>query len=517
MSRKKSTSKESTPMVHEVTLIPIHDIYPSPVQPRKNFGNLDTLAASMKAAGLLQAVVVREMLGKGYELVSGERRLRAAKLLKWDSIPAVVRELTDDEAHTITAVENLERDNLTPLEQARSIDTLLTAPGHTVADVADRLGRSPGWVTRRASLLNLSVEWQGFIEDEKTDISHWPASCLEVVARLNAEDQADMLTEYKIHRNVPIRTDLLEHVTHKYQRDITTAGFDTTDAVLLQGIGSCTECRARTGAQPDLFDDMEKAPEGLGRCLDLKCWMQKERASREQQFLQAKEKHGDELRTVAQGYYHANGSATPWSKAVDKARIKNEWEWQSCKRTEPGATPVLVVDGKDRGKVRFMKMNETALQRDERSKKREKENPVKVADAKRLELLAELVSKNITVMATADTLPKFNLSTMIAYVIVFGIDGCPGDNDFAQYDEVLTLKPAELEKKFAQRIAENIEENTWNWNGSEDDIRHVCDIMKLDYDALAEQALKDVPVPEAVEKPVPEKAAKKAKGKGKKS
>jgi ParB/RepB/Spo0J family partition protein len=516
MSRKKSTSKESTPMVHEVTLIPIHDISPSPVQPRKNFGNLDTLAASMKAAGLLQAVVVRA-IGDGYELVSGERRLRAAKLLKWKVIPSVVRTLTDDEAHEITVIENLERDSLTPLEQARSIDILLKAPGHTVTDVADRLGRSPGWVMRREALLSLSNEWQTKTEDDTSSISRWPASCLEVVARLNSDDQADLLKDYLNDSSVPKREDLLEHVTHKYQRDITTAGFDTADMNLLSGIGSCTECRARTGAQPDLFDDIEKAPEGLGRCLDLKCWMNKERASREKLFLQAKEKYGDELRTVAQGYYHANGSATPWSKAVDKARIKNEWEWQSCKRTEPGATPVLVVDGKDRGKVRFMKMNETALQRDERAMKREKENPVKVADAKRMVHLAELASNVIRAMIEAETLPKIDLSVMIAYTVTFGIDGYSGDNDFAKYDEMVTLKPAELEKKFVQGIAESIDGNTWNWEGSEDDIRHVCDIMKLDYDALAEQALKDVPVPEAVEKPVPEKATKKAKGKGKKS
>ena len=130
----------------------------SPYQNRKGMGAINELAASIGAQGLIQPIVVRPANGNRYELVCGERRLLAVKSLGVDTILADVRiGMTDREAKEIILAENLEREALTPMEEAIGLQTLRDA-GMDITAIGESLGRGQKWVARRVSLLELAPE-----------------------------------------------------------------------------------------------------------------------------------------------------------------------------------------------------------------------------------------------------------------------------------------------------------------------------------------------------------------------
>jgi len=165
--------------------IPLAYIKPSKTNPRRNFDKekLDQLADSIRKAGVLQPVLVRTN-GTTYELVAGERRLRAAKLAELETIPAIVRELTDQEVLEIQVVENLQRDDLHPLEEAEGYRHLLAVKGYDAAKIAERIGRSVKYVYDRAKLLSLIDEVQKIFLAGKITAGH-----AILLARLSPADQ----------------------------------------------------------------------------------------------------------------------------------------------------------------------------------------------------------------------------------------------------------------------------------------------------------------------------------------
>lgn len=132
-------------------------ITPNPRQPRSSFDeeSLEELAASLRQVGMLQPVVVREVLPDQYELVMGERRWRAAKIAEMDVLPAIVRDTADDAMLRDALLENLHRQQLNPLEEAAAYEQLLREFGVTHEDLATRLGRSRSHVTNMMRLLAL--------------------------------------------------------------------------------------------------------------------------------------------------------------------------------------------------------------------------------------------------------------------------------------------------------------------------------------------------------------------------
>src|SRR6266516_2977104 len=137
----------------------IADIRPNPYQPRRDVdpAALEELQASIRKAGLLQPVVVRPVPGGngGFELIAGERRLRACQALGWEKIPAVKREVDDRTALTLALVENLQRDDLSPVDEARGYERLLAEFSLTQQDVADAVGRDRSTVANALRLLKL--------------------------------------------------------------------------------------------------------------------------------------------------------------------------------------------------------------------------------------------------------------------------------------------------------------------------------------------------------------------------
>ncbi|HEX9611294.1 MAG TPA: ParB/RepB/Spo0J family partition protein [Gemmatimonadales bacterium] len=139
--------------------LPIQDIRPNPFQPRQDVdpAALDELVSSIKQAGLLQPIVVRKAAaGNGaYELIAGERRLRACQQLGWERIPAVQREADDRTLLTLALIENLQRDDLSPVDEARGYERLIAEFSLAQQDVADAVGRDRSTVANALRLLKL--------------------------------------------------------------------------------------------------------------------------------------------------------------------------------------------------------------------------------------------------------------------------------------------------------------------------------------------------------------------------
>jgi ParB family chromosome partitioning protein len=154
--------------------LPLDDIAPNHRQPRTEFDDeaLDALAASIKAVGVLQPVVVRQRPDGGYELVVGERRWRAARRAGLERIPAVVREAGEEDMLRDALIENLHREDLNPLEEAAAYRQLLDDVGMTHEELAERVGRSRAAITNALRLLGLAPTVQQRIASGSLTAAH---------------------------------------------------------------------------------------------------------------------------------------------------------------------------------------------------------------------------------------------------------------------------------------------------------------------------------------------------------
>ena len=141
----------------ELAQVPVAQIHPNPQQPRKEFDReaVSGLAESIRAQGLIQPVVVRPRVQGGYELIAGERRWRAAREAGIDTVPAVVREADDRDTLLLGLVENVAREDLSPVEEGRAYALLLDEFGLSLGEVAERVGKSKPTVSNRVRLLEL--------------------------------------------------------------------------------------------------------------------------------------------------------------------------------------------------------------------------------------------------------------------------------------------------------------------------------------------------------------------------
>jgi ParB family chromosome partitioning protein len=156
----------------ELAHVPVDQIHPNPRQPRKRFDHEATagLAESIKAQGIIQPVVLRPRAAGGYELVAGERRWRAAREANLQTLPALVRDAADRDALLLGLVENVAREELTPIEEARAFAVLVDEFELSLGDIAGRVGASKPAVSNRLRLLELSDDILGMVErDELTE------------------------------------------------------------------------------------------------------------------------------------------------------------------------------------------------------------------------------------------------------------------------------------------------------------------------------------------------------------
>jgi ParB family chromosome partitioning protein len=168
-----SVTREQAQASGALRELPINTVVPNPYQPRTQVDEaaLAELTASIDASGLLQPVVVRPRNGK-YELIAGERRWRAAQRLNWTKIPAIVKEVDDPTLLTLALVENLQRDELTAIDEAAGYQRLSAEFNLAQAEIARLVGRNRSTVTNRLRLLKLPDEVKNLVQERKLSEGH---------------------------------------------------------------------------------------------------------------------------------------------------------------------------------------------------------------------------------------------------------------------------------------------------------------------------------------------------------
>lgn len=164
-----------TPAVKdELRQIPIDQLQRGKYQPRThmNAEALEELAASIKAQGVVQPIVARPLDAGNYEIIAGERRWRAAQLAGLETVPAVVRQIPDEAAIAIALIENIQRENLNPVEEANALTRLIDEFHMTHQQVADAVGRSRAAVTNLLRLLTLNPDVRELLENARMDMGH---------------------------------------------------------------------------------------------------------------------------------------------------------------------------------------------------------------------------------------------------------------------------------------------------------------------------------------------------------
>jgi ParB family chromosome partitioning protein len=174
----------------EVRLIPVGAITPNPHQPRREFSEdaLNDLAASIETRGVLQPVLVRPLGGGNYELVAGERRLRASKKAGLTEIPSLVRDMSDQESLAIALIENLQREDLNAVEEALGYQRLQQEFGLSQEELARQVGKSRSAVANSLRLLNLPESVQAAIQQNVLSAGHGRA----IMAVVDPEPQAEL-------------------------------------------------------------------------------------------------------------------------------------------------------------------------------------------------------------------------------------------------------------------------------------------------------------------------------------
>ena len=195
-------------------MISITDIQKNPYQPRKEFDGekLHELAQSIKENGVIQPIIVRQSPVIGYEILAGERRYRASLLAGLTSIPAVVKQLSDQEMMVQSIIENLQRENLNPIEEARAYESLVEK-GFTHAEIADKMGKSRPYISNSIRLLSLPEQIISEVENGKLSQAH-----ARSLVGLNKEQQ-DYFFQRIIEEDISVRK-LEALLTEKKQKKL---------------------------------------------------------------------------------------------------------------------------------------------------------------------------------------------------------------------------------------------------------------------------------------------------------
>ncbi|ASI68528.1 hypothetical protein BA022_08135 [Diaphorobacter nitroreducens] len=275
----------------QMRMVEVALIEESTTNPRKHFDatKLQELADSIAATGVHQPILLRPLPGHrvpdtwgfrrkdaplpAYELVAGARRLRACRLAKVAEIPAMIRELTDEQALEIQVIENLQREDVTELEEAEGYEVLMRTGNINADQVAAKIGKSRSYVYARLKILDLHTNAREALRSGDIDFSK-----ALLIARIPDEALQLKALRYCSERNYlgepRGQRDCAQHVQQNYMLKLSGAPFKITDAGLVPKAGSCKECPKRTGANPDLFQDVGSADV----CTDPPCFHAKEEA-----------------------------------------------------------------------------------------------------------------------------------------------------------------------------------------------------------------------------------------------
>ncbi len=267
--------------------LPLDRIAPSKTNPRKHFdqAELEDLAKSIKEKGVIQPIVVRPALFDiravkqlaDWEIIAGERRYRASKIAGVPTIPAIERDLDDRAVLEIQVIENLQRVDIHPLDEALGYKELLQKHGYDVDTLATKVGKSSSYIYQRLKLAELIPAAQKFFTSGVINAGH-----AILIARLSPEEQEEVVSEsrdgilwdnfYDVKDPHPISVRrLAQEIRGSLYLDLARAPWKQNDTKLVPAAGACAACPKRSGANPGLFSDITEK----NICTDRGCYNQK--------------------------------------------------------------------------------------------------------------------------------------------------------------------------------------------------------------------------------------------------
>jgi len=253
----------------------------SQIQRRMRFAksDIDELAESLKVHGLINPILVRRNPLKGddgapdrmFELVAGERRFLAAQAAGLQSIDATVRDLTEEQVLEIQLIENLQRVDLHPLQEAEGYEQLMKQHRHKADELGDKIGKSKAYVYARLKLLALCKEARAAFYDGT--LSNSTALLIARIPNDGLQKQALKEITTRSYGDDPVMSvrQASRHIHDNYMLKLSSSGFKTEDATLVPAAGACGACPKRTGNQPELFGDVK----GADVCTDPACFKAK--------------------------------------------------------------------------------------------------------------------------------------------------------------------------------------------------------------------------------------------------
>lgn len=196
----EKTIVEATPK-EEIIEIDISELRPNPYQPRKVFDEtkLEELASSIKEHGVFQPIIIKKSI-KGYEIIAGERRVKASQKAGLTKIPAILRDFTDEEMMEIALLENLQRENLNSIEEATAYKKLIDSLSITQEELANKLGKSRSHITNMLGLLSLPEEIKEMINENKITMSH-----ARVLSKIEEKDKVIEMAHKIVDKNLNVR------------------------------------------------------------------------------------------------------------------------------------------------------------------------------------------------------------------------------------------------------------------------------------------------------------------------
>lgn len=191
----------------EIVMLNLDELMSNPYQPRKIFDDdaLKELSLSIKEHGVFQPIIVRKSV-KGYNIIAGERRVKASRLAGLTQIPAIIRDFTDDEMMQVALLENLQRENLSAIEEAKAYKSIIESLRLTQDELAKKLGKSRSHITNMLGLLRLPLSVQDMVLYGKISMGH-----ARILSKLENKDEIEQLSNRIVNENLSVRD--LERIT----------------------------------------------------------------------------------------------------------------------------------------------------------------------------------------------------------------------------------------------------------------------------------------------------------------
>ena len=254
----------------DIVEIPLTEIRSNPYQPRKEFDeeSLKEFAESIKEHGIIQPIIVKKSI-KGYEIIAGERRTRASKMAGKETIPAIIRDFNDDEMMEIALIENIQRENLNPIEEAEALSKIIEKNNLTQESASKKFGKSRSYITNILGLLKLPEETKKYVTEGKISMGH-----ARVLSKLTDSDRINTLAKMIIEDGLSVRDIeklVSENNTVKKNKKtvIVNPRFSIYESLMREKIGSKIKIKNKKIEIPfDSEKDLERIIEILGMGVD---------------------------------------------------------------------------------------------------------------------------------------------------------------------------------------------------------------------------------------------------------